>query len=155
MSKVYQGLAAVILYLFLIDWINGMIHSVSLTTFINLDCGCCIYYKLEREGSHLLQFICITTQVKLDEEVEVMQYANEVGSKAHVQMMQSCKPGMMEYQLESSFLYYCYMNGGARKAAYTPIAASGPNGAILHYGHEGCPNSKCRGRIIRIGLKNF
>lgn len=71
-----------------------------------------------------------------------MRYANDLGSKAHVQMMQSCKPGMMEYQLESSFLHHCYVNGGARKAAYTPIAASGLNGAVLHYGHEGCPNSK-------------
>jgi Xaa-Pro dipeptidase len=53
--------------------------------------------------------------------------------------MQACRPGLMEYMLESTFLHHCYARGGCRHA---PICASGPNGAILHYGHAGAPNSE-------------
>ncbi len=55
------------------------------------------------------------------------------------QVMQACRPGLMEYMLESTFLHHCYARGGCRHA---PICASGPNGAILHYGHAGAPNSE-------------
>ena len=33
------------------------------------------------------------------------------------------------------------MQGGCRHAPYTPICASGPRCAVLHYGHAGAPNS--------------
>lgn len=42
---------------------------------------------------------------------------------------------MMEYQLEAIFNYEIYFTGGCRITGYTPICASGPNGAVLHYGH--------------------
>jgi hypothetical protein len=60
-------------------------------------------------------------------------------------------PPSREYQLEADFLHHCYRNGGCRFALYTPIAASGPNGAILHYGHAGAPNGALNW-VVQRGL---
>jgi hypothetical protein len=65
----------------------------------------------------------------------------QVASAAHVEVMRKCRPGLMEYALEAVFLRDCYLLGGCRHAPYTPICASGPNGAVLHYGHAAAPNS--------------
>ncbi|KAL3130945.1 hypothetical protein ABBQ38_000268 [Trebouxia sp. C0009 RCD-2024] len=79
---------------------------------------------------------------KTPEELEVMHYANQVASAAHVQVMQQIKPHMMEYAAESVFMYTAYSRGGCRHAPYTPICASGPNGSTLHYGHAASPNDR-------------
>lgn len=79
---------------------------------------------------------------KTDLELEVMKYVCELSADAHVHVMKTLKPGMMEYQLESEFLHYCYSKGGCRLAAYTPICGSGPHSSILHYGHAGAPNNR-------------
>ena len=47
-------------------------------------------------------------QRKLPEEIEIIRYANRIGSQAHVEVMRAARPGAMEYQLESTFLSYCY-----------------------------------------------
>lgn len=49
---------------------------------------------------------------------------------------------MWEFQAESLYLHHIYSTGGCRGPHYTPIFASGPNAAILHYGHAGAPNSR-------------
>jgi len=70
-----------------------------------------------------------------------------VSSAAHVEVMRSSKPGMMEYQLESLFQHHTYTHGGARHMSYTCVCACGPSAAILHYGHAGAPND----RMLRDG----
>ncbi|KAJ3079161.1 hypothetical protein HDU99_000140, partial [Rhizoclosmatium hyalinum] len=82
--------------------------------------------------------------IKSGLELDLMRYVNNFASKAHINVMQNCKPGLMEFQLESLFLHYASFEGGSRYSAYTCICGCGPNGAVLHYGHAGAPNS---GRI--------
>lgn len=89
----------------------------------------------------LYEALCDSRCTKTAEEVEVMRYVSKISSDAHVRVMKACKPGMMEFQLESEFLHYCYSSGGCRFAPYTAIVGAGEHGAFLHYGHSGAPNA--------------
>ncbi len=65
-------------------------------------------------------------------EQKVMQEAADITSRAHIRAMQSCKPGLIESQLEAEILHEFAM-GGARHAAYTTIVGGGKNALIFHY----------------------
>lgn len=80
--------------------------------------------------------------IKTPLELEVMRYVTLVSSKAHKEVMRTIRPGTMEYQSEAEFKRYCYHQGGCRQVSYTCICGSGPNSAILHYGHAGAPNDR-------------
>ncbi|KAH9623952.1 hypothetical protein KSS87_012296 [Heliosperma pusillum] len=75
-------------------------------------------------------------------ELAVIQYANDISSEAHVEVMRNTKVGMKEYQLESMFLHHTYMYGGCRHCSYTCICATGENSSVLHYGHAAAPNER-------------
>ncbi|XP_066968581.1 xaa-Pro dipeptidase [Macrobrachium rosenbergii] len=75
-------------------------------------------------------------------ELEILRFAANVSAAAHREIMRKARPGMKEYQLEAVFQHHTYYHGGCRHQAYTNICGSGCNGAILHYGHAGAPNSK-------------
>ncbi|KRX77685.1 Xaa-Pro dipeptidase, partial [Trichinella sp. T6] len=84
---------------------------------------------------------------KTDRELEFIRYACKVTCQAHIQTMCCCEVDMSELQLESLFRFFASFYGKCRHIAYTCIAASGPNAAILHYGHAGKPND----RIMKKG----
>lgn len=72
-------------------------------------------------------------------EAEVLKYVCKVSSDAHITVMQTCKPGMSQGQLEATFLREVYYKGGCRKVSYTCICATGCHGATLHYPNNDQP----------------
>ncbi|KAF5748504.1 xaa-Pro dipeptidase [Tripterygium wilfordii] len=80
--------------------------------------------------------------LKSDLELALIQFANDISSEAHVEVMRKTRVGMKEYQLESMFLHHTYMYGGCRHCSYTCICATGENSAVLHYGHAAAPNDR-------------
>ncbi|KAM7274443.1 hypothetical protein ACFE04_016309 [Oxalis oulophora] len=79
---------------------------------------------------------------KSNMELALIQFANDISSEAHVEVMRKINAGMKEYQLESVFLHHTYMYGGCRHCSYTCICATGENSAVLHYGHAASPNDR-------------
>jgi len=88
---------------------------------------------------------------------QVLRYAVAATNAAHKEMMRIVKAGLYEYQLErcvvlhllfifkinpSTFRYSASFSHGCRHVGYTCISGSGPNGAVLHYGHAGLPNER-------------
>lgn len=96
--------------------------------------------KFNVDNKTLFPIIADLRVIKTEHEIKVIRYVVGVSSAAHRHVMRFAKEGVFEYQCESEFLHYCYKNGGCRHAAYTCICGSGINGAVLHYGHAGCPN---------------
>ena len=65
-------------------------------------------------------------------ELKVMRQAARISARAHKRVMQACRPGVWEYQLEGEFINDC-LQQGARVQAYPPIVGGGGNGCVLHY----------------------
>lgn len=125
--------------------LDGGVNSDSGLTMPTLSFEGIEGFKLESKELYRVLSECRVMKSEL--EVEVMRYACRVASAAHVAVMQALKPGMWEFQAESLYLHHIYSLGGCRGSHYTSILASGPNAAILHYGHAGAPN----GRQMREG----
>ncbi len=65
-------------------------------------------------------------------EIKQMRTAAKISAQAHKRVMQACRPGLKEYQLEAEFIHECTKRG-ARHQAYPAIFGSGGNGCVLHY----------------------
>ncbi|MFH1334819.1 MAG: aminopeptidase P N-terminal domain-containing protein [Pseudomonadota bacterium] len=70
--------------------------------------------------------------IKTPEEISILQTSANIAAQAQMQIMQACKPGMYEYELEAIFVGAC-MKKGARYMAYESIVAGGNNACTLHY----------------------
>jgi len=70
--------------------------------------------------------------IKRAPEIRRMRKAAEVSCRAHVRAMQSCRPGLYEYQLEAELLYE-FTRAGSRAPAYSTIVGTGANACTLHY----------------------
>nr|WP_159465158.1 Xaa-Pro aminopeptidase [Scandinavium goeteborgense] len=69
---------------------------------------------------------------KSAEEIDVMRRAGEITALGHTRAMQTCRPGMFEYQLEGE-IHHEFTRHGARYPSYNTIVGGGENGCILHY----------------------
>jgi len=65
-------------------------------------------------------------------ELKLMRIAAEVSANAHVKAMQTCKPGLFEYQIEAEIIHH-FIQNGLRAVAYPSIVAAGKNACTLHY----------------------
>jgi Xaa-Pro aminopeptidase len=65
-------------------------------------------------------------------EVSLMRQAAKITAAAHARLMQTCRPGMHEYELEAEFTHEC-ASRGARFQAYPAIVGGGGNACVLHY----------------------
>lgn len=70
--------------------------------------------------------------IKRTEEVNVMKRAAKISAAAHRRAMQTCCPGMMEYEIAAE-LEYVFKKSGCESWAYPPIVAGGANACTLHY----------------------
>ncbi len=65
-------------------------------------------------------------------EISLLRKAAAISANAHIRAMKSCRPGMMEYQIEAELMHE-FMRQGAHSAAYPSIVGSGANSCVLHY----------------------
>jgi Xaa-Pro aminopeptidase len=68
---------------------------------------------------------------KSKDEIKCMQISANIAADAHVKMMQACKPGMYEYNLNAEFLHH--LTNQNSQASYLPIVGGADNACILHY----------------------
>ena len=69
---------------------------------------------------------------KSNSEIDLMQRAADITTKAHLRAFERCQPGISETQLEAELIYE-FMRHDARFAAYPSIVGSGKNACVMHY----------------------
>lgn len=89
--------------------------------------------SLQLDDKSLKLAMAFARAVKTPYEIAKIRRANEISSAAHREVLKHIKSLKNEAQVESIFLSKC-RELGAKKQAYPPIAGSGPNAAVLHYG---------------------
>lgn len=70
--------------------------------------------------------------VKDADEIALIRKANNISSKAHLEVLKNLRHLKSEPEAEGIFLGTCITHG-AKEQAYGPIVGSGPNAGILHY----------------------
>ncbi|MBO0933641.1 aminopeptidase P N-terminal domain-containing protein [Fibrella aquatilis] len=70
--------------------------------------------------------------IKLPHEVALLQRAIDITDGMFRRLLGFVKPGVWEYEIEAEMMHE-FLRNRSRKAAYTPIIASGKNACILHY----------------------
>lgn len=87
--------------------------------------------RAPREFVSLAHYVHDMRLYKSKAEIKCMQQSADLAAEAHILMMQRCKPGLYEYDLQAEYLHYLTKNRS--EPSYSPIIGSGENACILHY----------------------
>jgi len=68
---------------------------------------------------------------KSKDEIKCMQKSANIAAAAHIKMMQTCSPGLFEYNLNAEFMRD--ISNVNSQPSYLPIIGGGDNACILHY----------------------
>lgn len=64
-------------------------------------------------------------------ELEMMRYSANTAARAHMRAMQTCRPGLFEFEIQAEIEREFRKDG--MEPAYTSIVGGGENACILHY----------------------
>ncbi|SAL14269.1 aminopeptidase P [Caballeronia sordidicola] len=88
--------------------------------------------KAPSKAVDLLPMLDEMRLIKDEHELAIMRRAGTISAEAHRRAMQTCRPGMHEYEIEAELLYV-FRKRGAQAPAYGSIVAAGANACVLHY----------------------
>jgi Xaa-Pro aminopeptidase len=74
-------------------------------------------------------------------EIALISQAGNITAKAFHRVLECCKPGMMEYEIEAEIMC-AFLKNAAAGSAFHPIVASGKNALSLHYEKNDAPCRK-------------
>ncbi len=91
--------------------------------------------KLEGKSPDVRSFYATMAQlrqVKLPEEMALLQKAIDITCQGHCEVMKFMEPGVSEYQAQS-VMEYVFRSNGSEYVGYGSIAGGAENACILHY----------------------
>lgn len=71
-------------------------------------------------------------EIKLPEEIALMQKAIDMSCLAQIELMKALEPGMTEYQAQA-IIEYMFKSNGSEYTGYPSIVGGGENSCVLHY----------------------
>jgi Xaa-Pro dipeptidase len=78
-------------------------------------------YKIEKDTMHDILSECRV--IKSEEELKILEIANDITSEAHCYTMQFCKPGIRESLLSAKFRSYCLERYNCKILPYQTVCA--------------------------------
>ena len=85
--------------------------------------------------------------IKHPVEIDLMQQACDITNKGLRRILNTIKPGIMEFEIEAELMHE-FLSNRSKGFAYTPIIASGMSACVLHYIEN---NKKCNsGEVILL-----
>jgi len=93
-------------------------------------------------------------KVKSDWEIQQLQKAIDVTGKGIMDIWETARVGMYEYELEA-MLFYRIQSSGLKHWGFTPIIAAGVNAATLHYDKNECQIEAGQLVLMDVGADNM